>query len=1318
MKKLVNIFCSLAVAVFSLSSAGLLYGQELHFTHFNKEDNALAYNSINTIFEDSRGYVWIGTHKGLSRYDGVRFKNYDKSALGLASDFVSAICEDQSGNLWIGTDKGATLYRYDLDYFIPSDTLSPGDDNISEKVYIIKTDSRGVVWLGTREDGLYKYDAVSGKLEHVRLTDSSVENVYRIEPDKAEGLFVYTYCDNIYRFSPDSGLSLLLPDNESYFAGDDIEGLVNAPGGLLYVASKRHGLCAVNLRSGDIKTLYRLPQGHRPLSLFFLDNRWLWMGSSCGLLQYDTANGSGIILSSDPSDSFSLSGDQVTSVCSGPTNRLWVGTLHNGLNMFDPGRNVFRRVYRTSSSESLHGVSVRNFTEDKNHIVWVATEKSGLFQYNPATTELLRYRTPKIIPQVLTSLCSEEDYLWIGAMNGIYKYSPKSGAVKVYNTFGIEESESDNRVITFFRSSNGELLAGTTAGVVKYDRAKDSFVIVPGLAGLAVENIGEDMSGDLWLASYASGLFRYDPKNAAVKKVYPLSGMISSVTIDPEDRLWVIGFSDGFFRYNSDSDSFTGINRANHPLLPSDVLFNALDDGKGQLWISSDNGLVSYSKKDGSIRVYTENDGILCNAFKKSALKLSDGTMVMGSEDGFIHFDPRDFEQESRNVHVAISDMLIGGESASPGDGSNPNFDVAQQINLAPNQASFEFLFSKPGVSGELCGRLLCRLKGYEKQWKDVSVQHAASWYNVPSGMYTLQFKMVNSDGWAYTPHSEVEIVVEPGFWRSGWGIALIALIVILSAALLFALFYSRAMEKEKQKQAEREMLREKETFNEKMAFFSGIVHEIKTPLTLIQTPLSKIMAENNLEQNLRKDLKVISDSADYMDHLVKELLEFVRVEKHGYDLVIKTIDIVEKLGFMCFNFAESAKARNVRFTYRHSVESILIEADESALNKILNNLLHNAVKYAESYIDVHVYQKDGQVSVTIRNDGPQIPPERREEIFKPFVQFSAETKPYSQSFGIGLSLARSFAELHKGCLYLDSDDKTCTKFVLRLPAKAVAKTKESVRLNAQGDTSEETKPLIMIAEDNEDLSSYLKSKLEEEFRIITAPSAETALSMMRKYDVDLLVTDIAMRNMSGIELCRKVNSDIELSSIPVIVVSAISSDETKIECMKAGAVNYIEKPFNLDFLVSCMRSALERRAAAKKNMPPAQDVDIDISRFNQPDGDTEFLRHFEIVIQENLGNSAFSNKQMEDLLFMSHSTLNRKVKALLDTTPNEYLRDKRLDVAAQLLENSERRINEICFSVGFNSPSYFSKCFKERFGMLPAQYRQKYSSSGIEESS
>lgn len=1317
MKKLLSLLRGLAVAAVMLSTAGLLYGQELHFTHFNKEDNNLAYNSINTIFEDSRGYVWIGTHKGLSRYDGVRFKNYDKSDLGVASDFVSAICEDNSGNLWIGTDKGASIYRYDIDNFISSDSLFPDGARISEKVYIIRTDSRGVVWLGTREDGLYKYDPVPNSLEHVVLRDISVENVYRFEPDKSEGLFVNIYCDNIYRYSPETGLSLLLPDNESYFAGDDIEGLVCASGNLLYVASKRHGLCEVNLRSGEIKTLYRLPQGHRPLSLSFSDNRWLWMGCSCGLLQYDTAIGAGVMLSSDPSDSFSLSGDQVTSVCPGFAGRLWVGTLHNGLNLFDPGRNIFRKVYRTSSGESLKGVSVRNFIEDKDHKVWVATEKSGLFQYNPASTALIRYRVPNVIPQVLTSLCAEGEYLWIGAMNGIYKLLPGSGVVKVYNTFGIEESESDNRVITFFKSANGDLYAGTTAGVVKYDRIRDSFRLIACLAGLAVENMAEDASGDLWLASYASGVFRYDTKKDEVKKVYPLSGMISSVTIDSEGGLWVIGFSDGFFHYNPDLDSFSGINRASQPMLPSDVMFNALDDGRGQLWITTDNGLVSYKKKDGSIRVYTENDGLLSNVFKKSALKLSDGTMIMGSEDGFIHFDPRDFERESRNVHVVISDMYIGGESVSPSDGKQPNFDLAREITLAPNQASFEFLFSEPGASRELCGRLFCRLKGYEKAWKDVSVQHAISWYNLPPATYTLQFKMVNTDGWAYCPHPDVEITVEPGFWRSALGIILTVLIILVCAALLFALFYTRAMEKEKQKQAEREMLREKETFNEKMAFFSGIVHEIKTPLTLIHTPLSKIMAGKELDQNLRKDLKVISDSTDYMDHLVKELLEFVRVEKHGYDLVIKTIDIVEKLGFMCFNFAESAKARNVRFTYRHRVDSILVEADESALNKILNNLLHNAVKYAESYIDVHVYQIDGQVSVTIRNDGPQIPPERREDIFKPFVQFSAETTPYSQSFGIGLSLARSFAELHKGTLFLDTSDETCTKFVLRLPAKAVVKTKTLARLIAN-DTAEEAKPLIMIAEDNEDLSSYLKSKLQEEFRIITAPSAETALSMMRKYPVDLLVTDIAMRNMSGIELCRKVNSDIELTGIPVIVVSAISSDETKIACMEAGAVNYIEKPFNLDYLLSCMRAALDRRATTKKNASPAPEIDIDISRYDQPGGDTEFLLHFEKVIQENLGNSSFSNKQMEDQLFMSHSTLNRKVKTLLDTTPNEYLRDKRLDVAAQLLESSERRINEICFSVGFNSPSYFSKCFKDRFGMLPAQYRQKYSASEIEESS
>ena len=1283
---------------------------EYRFIHMDKENSGLSYNGIQTIFQDSRGYVWVGTQKGLNRHDGVRFKSYTKEVLGLESDMVSALCEDVAGNIWIGTNDGICVYEYASDRFVPL-AVYGGCDPILGKVFVTRSDAKGNIWIGTRDHGLYVYDFGKRSLEQVPLvTKPESDMVYLLETDNRDGMYISLYLDNIYYRSQNGEISPVRLENPSCFIGDNIEGMVLLGGNNLYLASKRHGLCRVNVSTGEMAELYLLPRGHRPMHLSVSEDRYLWMSTSCGLLKYDTLSGQADLMTSVKDDPFSISGDFVTRTIVDDGGNIWLGTLHNGVSFSAPYQEHFHKVYKTSGGESLRGMMVRNFAEDNRHQVWVATEMAGLYCYDPVSGDCKKYKSSGSLPQFITSLAADGDFLWLGGQNGVYRMSIHSGAIRTYSDFGIDSFGGDNRVITIFRSSASDLYVATTIGIMRYDRVSDSFSLIPELSSLPVERMDEDASGILWIASFSMGAYAFDPSQGKVVGHYPLSGMTSSVCVDRDNDIWVVGFSEGFYRFDRDTGAFLHISRKNLPLLPTDIFFGALDDGKGNLWMSSDCGLIEYGKREGSVKVFTIEDGLLDNEFKKPHLKLSDGSMLFGSENGFIHFFPKEMGRESRDVRVAISDRMVEGKSVSPGDGSQPNPDAASRIVFSPKQSSFGFNFSTPGFPSSTYGRLLCRLKGYDKEWEDITTNKSRSWYNIPAGSYTLQLQVVNSDAFSYKAHDDLQIVVEPTFWRSRWGVMLLLLMVILTGLLAFYLFWRRAMENSRKKQAEYERKREAELFNEKMTFFSNIVHEIKTPLTLIRTPLDNVLSREGLDATVRDELMTVENSTDYLDRLIRELLDFVRMEKHGYDLVIKTIDIVERLGFLCFNFAGMAKAKNVDLRYRHDTDCIWIEADEAALDKVLNNLLHNAVKYAVSKIDVHVYQKDGKVSVVIRNDGPVIPPEHREDIFKPFVQFSTDTRPYAQSFGIGLSVAKTLVELHKGTLYLD-EDKSCTKFVLRLPARAGEGGKyRSPMENMEEYLKSSDAPIILIVEDNADLSDYLKSKLEGEFRVITVPSAEQALALVRKWNVNLIISDIALQQMSGVDLCKSLSSDFETSHIPIVVVSAISSDDTKIACMEAGASMYIEKPFNLNYLLSCIRGILDKRRDLRQSASRTIDGVMDLSRYKLPDADEAFLRRFEKVIQDNLGNSEFTNRQMEEQLFLSHSTLNRKVQALLDTSPNDYLRDRRLAVAAHLLESSESRINEICFAVGFNSPSYFSKCFKRRYGMLPAQYRQQFS--------
>ena len=545
-------------------------------------------------------------------------------------------------------------------------------------------------------------------------------------------------------------------------------------------------------------------------------------------------------------------------------------------------------------------------------------------------------------------------------------------------------------------------------------------------------------------------------------------------------------------------------------------------------------------------------------------------------------------------------------------------------------------------------------------------------------------------------------MVVKPKFWASPLGILLIVLFVSAFLTIVVYVFLRGQKIRERRRIEEYRVKKEQEMMKEKMTFFSNIIHEIKTPLTLIRTPLQKILSSGSCAEELRDEIEVISNSTDYMNDLVRELLEYVRLEEHGYVLDLKNVDVVERIGFLCFNFFETAKSKNIKLQFTHDVDTLVSAVDTIAFRKIINNLLDNGVKYADSYIKVDLKCVDGKFIVSFRNDGAEIPESRRESIFQPFVQFSSDQTPYSQSFGIGLAYARNLAELHGGTLTL-GECARYTEFVLTMPINE-AESEVYEEENIEEIAKKSDLPLVLIVEDNAGLLTYLKKNLKRDYNVMGVQSAEKALTLLMTYKADIIITDIALQGMSGIELCQKVNSDEDLAHIPVIVVSAISSVETKMKCMENGAMNYIEKPYSMDYLMACIKGALDKKATMRAAYGGTS-LSADVLSSNIISRDEDFLRRLEKTVQENLANPSFSNKMLEEILYMGHSTLNRKMKALLDTTPNDYIRTKRLAKAAEMLEKGGHRINEVCYAVGFNSPSYFSKCFKKAYGMLPAEW-------------
>jgi len=1284
-------FFATIVALFSIS-AFCVFAAEVNrydFLHITKESSGLSYDGVRTALEDSRGFVWLGTYNGLCRFDGKRIVTYDHSDFGITSNYVASIEEDSEGNIWIGTDNGVVIYDFKNDSFSPLNSPLP----LSNRVYSVKCVSNGDVWIAVRNFGLYRYQKSSGNITPVLRDESSpsCKMPYRIAQGLDSKVYFANYCDNVYCVS-DSGE--VVPVAESFFEGDDVEGLDIDEEGLMWVASKRHGLCRLNLHTGSVCVMASQRKDARATNVK-CSGGYVWLSSTNGLIRFNPVNNESLELHNEPDNPFSISDDFVTSAFVSSTGVLWVTTDACGADFSNPDAEKFHKYSKLSDGSPLIGCVVKSFAQDSKGTIWIGTHSLGLMCLNPQTEQLCQYKAVGI-PVTVNALASDGDFIWIGSNDGLCRLNVTTGKVKKYVNFF--RNESENRIVSLFRTREEVLYCGTPIGVCRYNKVTDSFDAVRCLEGITVEDMAQDASGLLYLATYSQGAFAYDSSKDSIAASFcrsngdsVISEMTSSLCVDSKGVPWIIGFGSGF--YVREKDDFLAFSKESLPALTTDIFHSGEFDAEKNLWLSTDNGIVKFNPLTRETSIYSRNDGLLDDKFTTASLKLRDGRLVFGNENGFVIFDPSEDSFSSTRGELVISGLRINGERRR-GSG---NIDLAQKLVLQPDQRSLGFDFAVPGIVGTADVKIFCRLAGLEEEWSDISASGQVDYFNLKAGKYTLEFSRDNTK-----TSRTIELVLRPTFIESPYGIACIIFCAILVAFLISFFVYHNALAAQKKKHKDKEAAMKEQLYHEKMSFFANIIHEIKTPLTLIRTPLANLHIETESKDDRLEDLKIIENSTSYMEKLVKELLEFISLEEHGYVIERRNIDMTERLGFILSNYKELAKSRELKLNYKHNGPDVTCAVDGKALSKIVNNLLQNAMKFGETFAELELRTEGDKLKVFFRNDGKLIPANRRKDIFKPFVYFAEQE---SQSFGIGLPLARKLSELHGGSLVL-SDRTDCNEFVLSLPLQTVPETEsvEAEEIQEASSFQASNMPILLIVEDNADLLGYLKRKMHQDFKVVGVSSAEAALQKIQKNKVDLVITDIGLPNMDGVELCARISGNPQTAHIPIVVLSAISSLPTKVKCMENGASMYIEKPFSLDYLVSCVNSLMAKRKSMKNAYAPNTNAIVSVQAA-LPDRDSDFLKRLDEIISENIGDPTFSNTQIEQTLFVSHSSLNRKMRQLLNTTPNDYIRKKRLALAAQMLKRGGSRVSEICYAVGFNSPSYFAKCFREEFGVLPAEY-------------
>ena len=794
---------------------------------------------------------------------------------------------------------------------------------------------------------------------------------------------------------------------------------------------------------------------------------------------------------------------------------------------------------------------------------------------------------------------------------------------------------------------------------------------------------------------------------------------VVSVFEDSHRQVWLTTQGGGFCLFHPETETFTSYNLADG--LPNDVIYQIVEDKEGLFWLTTNNGLVCFQPTTGAMKVYTTSNGLLGDQFNyRSSFETEDGTIYLGSIDGFVAFNPKNFSENKSLPSIVITDFLLFGKEVYVGEPGSPlekSITFSDELVLQSNQNSFSFRVAALDFQAPRMSRIMYKLDGFDADWLTVGESPIVTYSNLRYGNYTFRVKVSNSDGVWNEEGISLKVHILPPFYLSVWAYIVYALLII-GCSLYTVMYFKRRSNRKHRRQMEKfEQEKEREVYNAKIDFFTNVAHEIRTPLTLIKGPLENIILKKQVDTETREDLNVMKQNTERLLNLTNQLLDFRKTERQGFRLNFTECNVTEILKETHKRFTSLAKQKGLDFVLQMPEKDFYAHINQEAFTKIISNLLNNGVKYAESYVHISLAVPDTDGGNSFRictvNDGVIIPDAMKEEIFKPFVRFNEqEDGKVTTGTGIGLALSRSLAELHQGTLTMGKGEENNT-FCMTLPIvqdTTITLTTEvevgTDKINeapAEQAVEKDNRPTVLVAEDNPDMLAFVVRQLSKDYTVLTATNGAEALRVLDGNYVNLMISDVVMPVMDGFELCKTIKSDLNYSHIPIILLTAKTNIQSKIEGMELGADAYIEKPFSVEYLQACASNLIQNREKLRQAF--AESPFIAANTMALTKADEEFIKKLNEVIRVNYANPEFSMDDMADNLNMSRSNFYRKIKGVLDLSPNEFLRLERLKKAAQLLKEGENRVNEICYMVGFNSPSYFAKCFQKQFGVLPKDF-------------
>ncbi|WP_455672980.1 hybrid sensor histidine kinase/response regulator transcription factor [Phocaeicola sp.] len=1328
MKKfLLTLYLLCAVVALHAVERGL---SNYYFSQISGE-NGLSQSNVKAIIQDSYGFMWFGTKNGLNRFDGTSIIQIDCDdyVAGRGNHNISALFEDKERKLWVGTDRG--VFRYDpaSDIFTVMDLKTEDGIDMNNWVANIVADSIGNIWIVIPDQGVFRYN--NDKLYFYEVTNkqnykTEAADCICVRPNGE--VWVGTWGIGLFRYNAkaDKFEHFCVDKHGNSLKGKNINTVCDY-GDWLALAIHEGEVMKYNPTTNELVKI-DLPKAVntyvRNVTCFGDE---LWVGTHEGLFVVNEKTNKMVHLEQDLMRPFSLSDKIIYTIYRDREGGIWLGTMFGGVNYLPHHDLLFDKYVPGSDRSSLTTKRVREIVSDHNGNIWVGTEDDGVNVLNIATGKVTRIDLGGREAGnhlVTLAMFAQGQQVFCGLFKqGLDVIQLPENRIQHYSYEDLNIGEGS--VYTFFIDKDGYKWIGTGWGLHKAAPGTFKFQKVEEVGYDWIFDSFQDKDGVMWFASMGSGLWKHDPrKHSFTKYIYEegkqntlSSNSVSSVMQDSKGRIWVSTDRGGICRYNPDTDDFTTFSTDEG--LPDDVAYKILEDDQHNLWFGTNRGLVRFNPETKEVRVFTTKDGLLGNQFNyKSALKGEDGKFYFGGIDGLIAFDPNSSEKLNILPPIYISKFSIYNKEITVHTPNSPLkkcIEHTDKIVLPYDQSNISFDVALLSYSTTESNQYYYRLEPLDKDLIKAASNQNISYAKLPPGDYVLHVHATNgAKGGPYATRS-LKIVILPPWWQSVWAYTLY---VIWGVCLILCWFFWYKRRKERQmeeKQKLFEVEKEKELYESKVSFFTEIAHEVRTPLTLINGPLETIQEMDIKDQKLNKNLQVIGQNTKRLLDLTGQLLDFQKIGASKFEMKFESVDVTALLNETVARFEPTILHKKKELLQNIPEDRIMAAVDREAITKILSNLLNNALKYARHTILVELLCDETNFTVRVVSDGDKIPLEASRQIFEPFYQIEKNKGTTRMGVGIGLSLARSLAALHKGCLYLDTEQPENT-FVLTVPLdkegvqQQICKVVEQHIEVLDEETSVATDSMkgytLLLVEDNEGMMSFIVERLQELFTVETACNGQEALDVLRSSHIDLVISDIMMPVMNGWELCKAIKSDMDLCHIPVIFLTAKNDLDSKINGLKIGAEAYVEKPFSFNYLKTQILSLLsnrrkEREAFSKRPFFPVHNMQMNKA-------DEEFMSKVISVIQDNIADENFNVERMADILCMSRSSLLRKIKILFNLSPVDFIRLIRLKKAAELIQEGKYRIGDICYMVGINSSSYFSKLFLKQFGMTPKEFEKQ----------